>query len=456
MKALKPGRSLGSFVLVRKVAVGGTAEIWAARDGPRPVALKVLWPALAHDASFEGAYRSELDAIRAFGFRGLVGIRALHRADGHLFASMDLVDGLDVRRVLSQLTRRGERLPVPVALHVAREVAAALGPVHRWAVADGRVEQTAHGDVSLHHILLARDGGTTVLDFGVARAVRAAHRRIPDILRGKTGYRAPEQVRGNPATVASDVFGLAVVTWEMLAMRRFFPSGTDGAPGSPAAAAEIRPVLEVNPSVPPAADALIQRMLSSRPQDRPQKMADVKTALDCILEDHYPASAASPPAVAEWVRLLLSPVSARTAGVAPEAPSGPVGLVGPGGPVAERASAGMWAGADTVAGEDTVPRPVGATDPVVPTTATRTAASSGHPAVGGWASQVVTEASAGTLAETVATHAGPRCSTSPVVAGSQEAPQQVGGRRLRSVIPSLLTGVLAVAGVALLYFLVRS
>lgn len=452
VRALEPGRSLGRFVLVRRIAAGATAQVWTARDGRRQVALKILRPELARDPSFEASYRSELETARGLDHPGIARISALHAVDGHLFVSMEEVDGLDLRRVLSQLARRGERFPVPLALYVAREVAVALEHAHGSCGSGDRRRPVVHGAVSLHHILLMRDGGTKVIDFGVARAREAARRSGAGRARGPAACAVPERARRAAATVASDVFALAVVLWEVLAMRRLFTAGTGERPTACGKSVRIRPILEVNPSVPAAADALLQGMLSSRAPDRPRRMADVQRALGRILRDHYPPQAAARTVLEARVRPLLSPPIPREGypGAVPRAPGRVRGTRGEG---------PGWAGPDTGVGTGVgtggAGRPsLGVGHRATPTTEPAGVFRTGHPGFAVGASQVVTVTGVRNPAGTGMPS--PRPPGRVTGAAASPGASKDGERSVFHVLPALLTVVLAVAFAVLLYFLVHS
>ncbi|MCB9646666.1 MAG: protein kinase [Deltaproteobacteria bacterium] len=285
--ALEPGARLGAFVLEGQVAVGGMAEIWSAHrvtDGARR-ALKVLRPELSRDPAFHGMFEDEVRIATALSHRNIVAVFGVEEASGHLFQVLELVDGWDLRRVLSHLVRTGRQLPVPLALFVAREVAAGLAYAHTRTNDAGKPLNIVHRDVSPHNVMLAADGRVLVLDFGIARAAERTSRTRTGVIKGKLAYMAPEQALAVGVTPQTDIFALGVVLWEMLALERLFAGASDAEVVERVVKADVPPIRDLNPEVPDAVAQLLARMLAQRAPDRPATMLEVRAILDQVLAD---------------------------------------------------------------------------------------------------------------------------------------------------------------------------
>jgi hypothetical protein len=284
---LAPGARLGAFVLEGQVAVGGMAEIWSGRrvaDGARR-ALKILRSEFTRDAAFRAMFEDEVRIATQLQHRNIVAVFGVEEAGGHLFQIMELVDGWDLRRVLSHLVRTGRRWPVRLALFVAREVAEGLSYAHTRVGDAGRPLNIVHRDVSPHNVMLGADGRVRVLDFGIARAAERTSRTRTGIIKGKLAYMAPEQALAVGVTPQTDIFAAGVVLWEMLALERLFAGSSDAEVVERVVKAEVPPIRDHNPEVPEAAAQLLSKMLAQRAPDRPATMADVQRALDRILAD---------------------------------------------------------------------------------------------------------------------------------------------------------------------------
>src|SRR5262249_52448006 len=116
----------------------------------------------------------------------------------------------------------GHRVPMPIAVAVMSGVLYGLHAAHEAKDERGQPLKVIHRDVSPQNILVDRDGVPPLLDFGIARAAWRGHTTREGRLKGKLGYMAPEQLRGEPVDRRVDVFAAAVVLWELLAGRRLF------------------------------------------------------------------------------------------------------------------------------------------------------------------------------------------------------------------------------------------
>ncbi|HZE41297.1 MAG TPA: serine/threonine-protein kinase [Stackebrandtia sp.] len=190
------------YEIESELARGAAGVVHRARDlvTGETVAIKVLHAESAADPAIATAFLDEAEVLAELDHPGIVRPRDLI-IDGSLMALvMDLVDGVDLRRVLID----DGPLPPHRGVQVLSEIAAALAAVHAKGI--------IHGDVKPGNILLPADGGSVrLVDFGVARRTAAADAptyATPD-------YTAPEIVAGNPSSAKSDVYGVGLVAYEV-------------------------------------------------------------------------------------------------------------------------------------------------------------------------------------------------------------------------------------------------
>ncbi|MEJ7749607.1 MAG: protein kinase, partial [Candidatus Limnocylindrales bacterium] len=267
------GRVLaGRYRLHEIIGQGGMAVVHRAHDGllDRDVAIKLLRPAYASDPAFVVRFRSEARHAAGLHHRHIVTIHdtGTDPESGTDYIVMQLVDGPDLETVLS----REGRLPLGQALRIGIETTQALQVAHEHGI--------VHRDVKPGNILLDHDGEVRVADFGIARAVRDAGSTTSGMVLGSPQYASPEQVLGEPITLASDIYSLGAVLYEAITGWRPF----DGA--SPAAIALERlriqpaPPSAVAPDVPPEIDRIIQRAMARQPADRYPSAAELGVALE--------------------------------------------------------------------------------------------------------------------------------------------------------------------------------
>lgn len=195
---------------------GGMASVWRATDTVlgRPVAVKRLHPGLIADEEHAERFRREALLVARLSHSNLV--RLLDRgedADGP-YLVMELVDGEN----LKSLVRREGALPPEEAVRICVEVARALAYAHAQGV--------VHRDIKAQNVLLTRDGGVKLTDFGIARLMETdgeAGLTRTDMLVGSADYLSPEQADGRPIDARTDVYSLGVVLYECLTGRLPFP-----------------------------------------------------------------------------------------------------------------------------------------------------------------------------------------------------------------------------------------
>jgi serine/threonine-protein kinase len=196
---------LGRYSIERELGRGGMGIVYLARDVQldRPVAIKVLHDALAGDAGARDRFVEEARTAARLSHPHIVPIYAVEARGDFVFFVMALIDG----ETLGQRIRRRGPLAADDAERMMREVAWALGYAHAHGV--------VHRDLTPENILLERHTGRALLaDFGIATSHDTTD-AAP--MFGTPGYLAPEVIRGEPASPASDLYGLGVVGFTALA-----------------------------------------------------------------------------------------------------------------------------------------------------------------------------------------------------------------------------------------------
>ncbi len=224
------GARLASYDLVRKIAAGGMAEIFLARQWGqggffRDVVIKRLFP---HLAEHERQLRMFLDEARLLSQLSHPNIPQVYDVgleDGYWYIAMEYVEGLTVADLWRLGAKSGQVMPLNVALGILVQACDALHHAHERKDRAGRALRIVHRDVTPHNIMLTRDGVAKLMDFGVA-ATSARKDTEAGAVRGTFSYMAPEQVRGKPLDKRADVFALGVVLYELTTGTRLF-RGTD-------------------------------------------------------------------------------------------------------------------------------------------------------------------------------------------------------------------------------------
>lgn len=198
------------YRLERRLGRGGMAEVWLAHDLllDRDVAIKILFPEHAVDPNFVERFRREAQAVAGLNHPNIVNVYDWGQSGNTYFMAMEYVQG----RTLAEVLRRQGKINQRGAATVGAAIADALAYAHR--------NNVVHRDIKPANILVGDDGSIKVVDFGIARALDAAHDAgltQDGAVVGTATYFSPEQARGESPDLRSDIYSLGVVLYELLA-----------------------------------------------------------------------------------------------------------------------------------------------------------------------------------------------------------------------------------------------
>jgi serine/threonine-protein kinase len=256
------------YTNVELIAHGGMADVYRATDSvlERTVAVKVLAERYAADQDFRARFTREAQTAASLSHPNVVTIYDVGEIDGTPYIVMEHLGGGSLADRV-----REQRIAPAAALVWLSQAADALDAAHAAGI--------VHRDVKPGNLLLDREGDVHVSDFGIARA--AAHDPLTSAgtILGSSGYMAPEQARGEPATPASDRYALGCVAFELLTGRRPFEAESPTAEAMLHASEPPPRPSEIEPALPAAADAAVLQALAKDPDSRPRSAAAFVEAL---------------------------------------------------------------------------------------------------------------------------------------------------------------------------------
>ena len=222
---MKHGK-IGRYELLHKIAAGGMAEIFLARQWGqggffRDVVIKRLF---AHYAEHEHALRMFQDEARLLAelsHPNIPQVYDLGYADGFWYLAMEHVGGCTLTDLCRTAAKEQRPMPLAVAIGIVSQVCMALHHAHERRDREGRALRIVHRDVTPHNIIISHDAVVKVLDFGVAQS-SARIDTDAGAVRGTYAYMGPEQVRGKPLDKRADVFAVGVILYELTTGRRLF------------------------------------------------------------------------------------------------------------------------------------------------------------------------------------------------------------------------------------------
>jgi serine/threonine-protein kinase len=274
----------GRYRLVELLGRGGVGEVWRALDTgtDRMVAIKVLLPHFAKDATFEERFRREAHAAARLNNPHVIPIHDYGEIDGRLFVDMRLIDGHDLQAEIAQGPLTPER-----TVAVIDQIADALDAAHRIGL--------VHRDVKPSNILLDGDFAY-LIDFGIARAVTDTGLTVTGTAVGTMDYMAPERFEHKQADARSDVYSLACVLHQCLTGAKPFATGiVEGLIASHMFTAPPRPS-QIRDGLPTSFDDVVAVGMAKDPEQRYASAKELASAARAALAGAAPALAGAAPA----------------------------------------------------------------------------------------------------------------------------------------------------------------
>jgi serine/threonine-protein kinase len=253
------GKKLKDYYVLRRLGRGAMAEVYLAQQVSlsRPVALKVLNEKLAGDPAYVRRFHHEARAAASLVHAAIVQIYEVGEENGTHYIAQEYVPGRNLGEIIHS---RGAIHP-RLALDILRQVTAALVK----ATSEGIV----HRDIKPENIMLARSGEVKVADFGLARVQGdGVNLTQVGVTMGTPLYMSPEQIEGGEIDSRSDIYSLGVTAYHMLTGSPPFSGDTPLSVAVQHLHQAADPVLKRRPDIPPRFAAIVDRMLSKKPDDR--------------------------------------------------------------------------------------------------------------------------------------------------------------------------------------------
>lgn len=318
------GRTLaGRYRLLGVIGEGAMATVFRAvdvsRQDPFEVAVKVMHPHLADDRTFSGRFRREAQATRMLKHPNSVTIFDVGEDERVHFIAMELVPGRDLRHVL----RNDGRLDESRSVRIITGVVEALEAAHQIGI--------IHRDLKPENVMLVPDPQAPgrervkVLDFGIAKLLASAPRSRPStapdsepqpltqvgVVVGTPAYMSPEQCRGIDVDGRSDLYTCGILLYQLVTGRLPFESDSPFEVAGKQAFEPPPPPSQFLPTIVPKVEALVLRLLSKSPDDRPESASELLALLRGLYGELQVRAGRTIPMPAQAVQAALASMAPR-------------------------------------------------------------------------------------------------------------------------------------------------
>jgi len=262
----------GKYVLLRRIAVGGMAEIFKAKVGgaegfEKDLVIKRILSHFNEDPTFVQMFVDEARLTAKLQHPNVVQIFDFDIQDGQYYIAMEYIEGKDLGDLLTAAKEQGDKLSVTQVAFIATEVAKGLQHAHTKED-KGQLLNIVHRDVTPSNVMITFNGDVKLMDFGIAKATQRSTKTQAGAVKGKVAYMAPEQARGKNVDGRTDIFALGVVMWEMLTERSLFLGDADYETIVNVLKMEVAAPSTFNSEVPRDLDLIILKCLAKEPEDR--------------------------------------------------------------------------------------------------------------------------------------------------------------------------------------------
>ena len=279
----------GPFLLDRKLAEGGMAEVYLAHHVgfggfQKQVVVKRILPALAMHQDFVNMFLNEARLAARLSHANVVQVIESGEIDGRYYIAMEFIDGSDLKPFYDDAERGGDPVPPGLACRIIADLLAGLHYAHTVSDEQGRPLGLVHRDVSPQNVLITRTGNVKIVDFGIAKATNAAGQqtRVGQV-KGKISYMSPEQAMGKPVDARSDVFACGILLWELVTGQRLFSRPNDMATIMAITDDNRRPVRSVRPELPEELDHVLTQALARSLTDRYPSAQAMQNELEALI-----------------------------------------------------------------------------------------------------------------------------------------------------------------------------
>ncbi len=259
----------GRYQIIEELGKGGMGRVYKALDKEvnAKIALKLVKPEIASDKKTIERFRNELKVARDIAHKNVCRMYDLGKEEGAYYITMEYVSGEDLKSFI----RRSGVISVGKAISIANQVCEGLIEAHRLGV--------VHRDLKPQNIMIDNEGNAKIMDFGIARSLRAKGITGSGVMIGTPEYMSPEQVDGKEADQRADIYSLGVILYEMVTGRVPFEGDTAFSIGVKQKSETPRPPKEINEQIPEDLNRAILKCMEKEKENRYQSVGELHSKL---------------------------------------------------------------------------------------------------------------------------------------------------------------------------------